>query len=42
MLELEIDRDFIWWTKSFFIDRKLQLIIDGHNNLENDVENKIF
>ena len=42
MLELEIDRDFIWWTKSFFIDRKLQLIIDGQNNPENDVEIKIL
>ena len=41
MLELEIDGDFICWTKSFLINPKLQLIIDGHNNPENNIETGI-
>lgn len=38
MLELEIDGDLIRWTKSFLINQKLQLIINDHNNPENDVK----
>lgn len=41
MLELGVDGDLICWTKSFLTDRKLQLVIDGHNNLENDIETGI-
>ena len=41
MLELEIDRDFICWTKSFLINQKLQLVIDGHNNPKNEIETGI-
>lgn len=41
MLELGIDGDLIWWTKSFLTNRKLQLVIDGHNNPEKDVETGI-
>lgn len=41
MLELKIDGDPIRWTKSFFTNRKLQLVIDGHNNPENDIETGI-
>ena len=41
MLELEIDGDLIRWTKSFLTNRKLQLVIDGHNNPEKDVETGI-
>ena len=41
MLELEIDGDLIRWTRSFLTDRKLQLVIDGHNNQEKEVETGI-
>ena len=41
MLELEIDGDLICWTRSFLTDRKIQLVIDGHNNQEKEVETGI-
>ena len=42
MLELEVDEDFICWTKSFLTNRKLQLIINGHNNPKNNIETRIL
>ncbi len=41
MLELGVDGDLIRWTKSFSTDRKLQFVIDGHNNPENAIETEI-
>lgn len=36
MFELEIDGDFITWTKSFLINQTVQLIIDKHENKEQE------
>lgn len=41
MVELEINGDLVTWTGSFFTDRKVQLVIDGHDNEEKKVETKI-
>lgn len=41
MFELEIDGDLIRCRRSFLTDRKLQLVIDGHNNQEKEVETGI-
>lgn len=41
MLELRIDGDLIRWTKSFLIDRKLQLTINGYTNQEVKIETGI-
>ncbi len=41
MIELGIDSDLITWTGSFFTDRKVQLVIDGHDNKERDIETEI-
>ena len=41
MLELEINRDLIYWIKLFLTNRKLQLVKDSHNNLEKKVETGI-
>lgn len=41
MLDLGIDGDLIKWTKSFLSDRKVQLVIDGHENREREVETGI-
>lgn len=38
ILELLIGKDLIWWTKSFFINKKLLLVINGHNNSKKDVK----
>ena len=32
MLELEIDGDLIYKTKTFLTNQKLQLVIDNYNN----------
>ena len=32
IIELGIDGDLVNWTGSFLIDRKVQLVIDGHDN----------
>lgn len=32
IMELVVDRDIIWWTQSFLIDQKVQLIIDKYDN----------
>lgn len=34
MMDMEIDRDLIKWTRLFLTDQKIQLVIDGHNNKE--------
>ncbi len=34
MIELGIDGDLMTWTGSFLTDRRVQLVIDGHNNKE--------
>lgn len=41
MVELEIDGNLIRWTRSFLTDQKLELVIDGHNHQEKDVETGI-
>ena len=41
MIKLGIDGDLIRWTKSFLTDRKVQLVIDGPNNKERDIETGI-
>ena len=34
MTDLGLDGDLVGWTQSFIIDRRVELIIDGHINLE--------
>lgn len=41
MLDLDIDRDLIGWTKSFLTNRKVQLVIDCHENRERKTETGI-
>ena len=41
MIELGIDGDLVTWTGSFLIDRKVQLVIDGHDNKEKEIETGI-
>ena len=41
MIELNIDDDLVNWTGSFLTDRKVQLVIDGHDNKERDIETGI-
>ena len=41
MLGLEIDKNLICWTRLFFINSKLQLIINSHNNHKKVVKLKI-
>lgn len=41
MIDLVIDIDLMAWTKSFLTNRKIQLVIDGHNNKKTDIEIKI-
>ena len=41
MVKLRIDRDLILWTRSFLIDRKVELVIDGHENSEREIETGI-
>lgn len=36
MIDLGIDTDVVTWTKSFLTDGKIQLVIDGYNNKEQD------
>lgn len=38
MIKLGVDGNLIRWTQSFLTDRKFQLVIDGHNNKERDIE----
>ncbi len=41
MIELGIDGDLVTWTGSFLTGRKVQLVIDRHNNKERDIETGI-
>lgn len=41
MIELGIDGDLITWTGSFLTNRKVQLVIDGQDNYERDIETGI-
>ena len=41
MVELGIDRDLVTWTGLFLTDRKIQLVIDGHDNKEREIETGI-
>lgn len=41
MMELGIDGDLIRWTRSFLTDRRVQLVINGHTNREQDIETGI-
>ncbi len=41
MIDLDIDGDLVAWTKSFLTDRKIQLVIDGHDNKEREIETSI-
>ena len=34
MTDLGLDGDLVGWTQSFIVDKKVELIIDGHINLE--------
>ncbi len=38
MIELSIDGDLVAWTRSFLTDRKIQIVIDGHENKEREIE----
>ena len=38
MIELRVDSDLVTWTGSFLTDRKVQLVIDGYNNKEKEIE----
>lgn len=42
MFKLKIDGNLIHWTRLFFTDWKLQLVINGYNNQEKEVETRIF
>ena len=41
VIELGIDGDLAAWTRSFLTDRKIQLVIDGHENKEREIETGI-
>ena len=41
IIELGIDGDLVTWTGSFLTDRKVQLVIDGHDNKEREIETGI-
>lgn len=38
MIELGIDGNLVVWTRSFLTDRKIQIIIDGYENKEKEIE----
>ena len=41
MIDLGIDGDLVAWTKSFLTNRKIQLVIDGYDNKEREIETGI-
>ena len=41
MIQLNIEGDLVNWTSSFLTGRKVQLVIDGHDNKERDIETGI-
>lgn len=43
MIELGIlDDDLVTWKSSFILNQKEQLVIDGHNNEEREIEREIL
>ena len=41
MIELGIDGDLVTWTGLFLTNRRVQLVIDGHDNKEREIETGI-
>ena len=41
MIELGVDGNLVTWMGSFLTDRKVQLVIDGHNNEEREIKTRI-
>lgn len=41
MINLRIDKNLVTWTGSFFLNRKVQLVIDSHDNKEKEIETGI-
>lgn len=41
MIEFRVDSDFVTRTGSFFIKRKVQLVIDRHDNKEKEIDTGI-
>lgn len=41
MNELGINRDLVSWTGSFLVNQRVQLVIDGHDNKEKEIETGI-
>ncbi len=41
MIELGMDGDLVTWTGSFLTNRKVQLVIDGHDNKEKEIQTGI-
>ncbi|KAL1980085.1 hypothetical protein VTN96DRAFT_4674 [Rasamsonia emersonii] len=41
MAELGIDGDLTRWVRSFLADRRVQLVIDGHQGLENPISSGV-
>ena len=42
MVELGIDGDLVTWIGGFLIDRKIQLVIDRHDNKKREIETGIY
>ena len=42
MIDFGIDGDFVAWTKFFLTDRSVQLVINGHDNKEREIETGIL
>ena len=42
IIELGVDRNLMKWTKSFFTDRTVQLVIDEYENQKRKIETGIF
>lgn len=41
MIELNINENLVAWTRSFLTNQKIQIIIDGHENKEKEIETRI-
>lgn len=42
MIDLSIDRNLVVWTKFFFTNRKIQLVINKHDNKEREIKTCIL
>lgn len=42
MIELGINEDLVAWTSLFFTNRKIQLVIDKHENIGKEIEMEIL